>query len=154
VWRLFTPCLLHANIIHILFNLLWFMILGKLIEFRLGIARYLLLIVAVGIFSNTAQYLMSGAEFLGISGVLCGMIAFIWMRQRCAAWEGYELQPGTFAFFMFFILTMAAIQFLSFVLEFYNGTTLSVGIANTAHLSGALAGFILGRMKFFSWKVS
>lgn len=151
IWRLFTPALLHANIIHILFNMIWLVVLGKQLESRLGGGRYLLFVLITGVFSNTAQYIMSGANFIGISGVLCAMFAFIWMRQRYAAWEGYHLQPGTIAFLGFFIGAMLAIQIVSFVMELYWHVSISPGIANTAHFSGVLSGLILGRMKFFAW---
>lgn len=154
VWRLFTPCLLHADILHLLFNMLWLAILGRQMEFRLGKPRYLLFIVAVAIVSNTAQYLMGGANFLGFSGVITGMLAFIWVRRRSAAWEGYQLQPGTIGFITFFILLMFAIQLASFIAEYYYGYLLAPSIANTAHLTGALVGYLLGKMRFFSWKMS
>ena len=151
-WRLFTPCILHANLFHILFNMIWLVILGKQIEVRLGGFRYILFILVTGIFSNTVQYFISGANFVGISGVLTAMFAFIWMRQRVAAWEGYPLQYATITFIAFFILAMAGLQLTSFFLEVYYNTSISPGIANTAHLSGALMGAILGRLKFFSWR--
>ncbi|MCB1148667.1 MAG: rhomboid family intramembrane serine protease, partial [Chlamydiia bacterium] len=91
VWRLFTPALLHANIFHLFFNMLWLLVLGRQMEDRLGKGRYILFILLTGIFSNTCQYLMSGSNFLGISGVLAGMLAYIWVRQRKAPWEGYLL---------------------------------------------------------------
>ena len=36
VWRIFTPALLHLDLLHIFFNILWFVLLGNQIEFRLG----------------------------------------------------------------------------------------------------------------------
>ena len=80
IWRLFTPALLHFDLLHIFFNLIWFILLGNQIEFRIGWKRYLLFILATGIISNTAQYLMSGPFFMGLSGIVVGMAAFIWAR--------------------------------------------------------------------------
>ena len=152
VWRLFTPCLLHNDILHILFNMIWLVILGKQIEQRLSISRYVILTLILGIFSNTCQYLMSGANFIGFSGVLCGLLTFIWIRQKVAAWEGYPLQKATITFMMFFIFSMFTLQLISFYLEFNKQISISPGIANTAHLTGATMGAILGRLPFFSWK--
>jgi GlpG protein len=154
IWRLFTPCLLHADILHLIFNMLWLAVLGRQMEFRLGKMRYLLFIVTVGVLSNTAQYLMGGPNFLGFSGILTGMLAFVWVRRRHAAWEGYQLQPGTLGFIAFFILLMFAIQLTSFIAEYYFGYLIAPSIANTAHLSGALIGYLLGKIRFFSWKMS
>ncbi len=152
IWRLFTPCLMHNDILHILFNMLWLFVLGKQIEQRLSPRRYLLMILLAGVFSNTCQYLMSGPDFLGFSGVLCAMLTFIWVRQRIAPWEGYPLEKSTITFMMAFIFIMSAIQVSSFYLESYYQMSVSPGIANTAHLSGAFIGACLGRLPFFTWK--
>jgi GlpG protein len=152
VWRLFSPCLLHGDLFHLLFNMLWLIVLGKQIEQRLQPWRYALFILFIGIFSNTAQYLISGPNFIGFSGVICGMLAFIWVRQQRAAWEGYQLDRLTLIFMLIFILGMAFIQLLSFVLEKSFQLGFTPGLANTAHLAGGLIGLILGRLSFFSWR--
>lgn len=152
IWRAFTPCLLHSDLLHLFFNMIWLVILGKQMEKRMGWWKYLLFALITGVLSNTAQYLMSGSNFIGFSGILCAMLTFIWMRQKRAAWEGYLLQGTTMAFMMFFILTMFMIQIASFYLEAFQETTISPGIANTAHLTGAFLGVILGRSDFFSLK--
>ncbi len=150
VWRLFTPCLLHADIFHLVFNMIWLIVIGKQMEKRLGMARYFLFILLAAIFSNTAQYLMSGPNFIGFSGILCAMVVFVWVRQHKAPWEGYFMQPATFAFFAFFVLLMFGLQLFSFLLEVSLDKVLSANVANTAHLSGALIGYLLGRLNYFS----
>lgn len=152
VWRLFTPCLMHNDILHILFNMLWLMVLGRQLEQRLKPRRYLLFILLVGIISNTAQYLMTSFNFLGFSGVLFGMLTFIWMRQRIAPWEGYPLEKSTINFMMLFLLALVLIQITSLYLETYHQLSISPAIANTAHLTGAAMGLLLGRLPFFAWK--
>lgn len=154
IWRLFSPCLLHYDIFHLFFNMIWLLVLGRQMENKLGIGRYLLFILFTGIFSNIAQYLMGGANFLGFSGVLCAMLTFMWMRQRKAAWEGYQLQSSTFGFMAIFILAMFAIQVGSFIIEIYTNTSITPGIANTAHLAGGSLGFLLGSLSFFQLKIT
>lgn len=148
IWRLWTPALLHSDLLHIVFNMLWLVVLGRQMELRLGIWRYLLFCLIVGAFSNTLQYLMSGPNFIGFSGILCGMLAYIWIRQKRAPWEGYQLQKGTLLFLSIFILAMLGLQLLSFMDEIYWHQGITTGIANTAHFSGAFAGFVLGRLGF------
>lgn len=151
VWRLFSPALLHQDIFHLLFNMFWLVILGKQMELRLGPGRYLGFLFAAAFFSNLCQYFMSGPNFLGFSGVVCAMITFIWMRQKYAPWEGYDLQRSTFGVIILFILFMASLQVFSFVASIL-GTEISMpSIANTAHLSGAFIGLVLGRLPVFSW---
>lgn len=152
VWRLFTPCLLHGNLLHILFNMLWLILLGKQLEERLDARRYMLLILLTGIFSNTCQYLMGGPNFVGFSGVICGMVAFIVVRQKIAPWEGYPLESSTSMFVVYFITILLAIQLVSFYLEINHNTSLATGIANSAHLSGAILGALLGFLPFFRKK--
>lgn len=152
IWRLFTPCLLHANLLHLFLNMLWLVYIGKIIETRLGTARYLLLILLTAIVSNTTQYLMSGPNFLGFSGVLCGMLAFSWGRQKMAPWEGYRLAPGTYSFIFITIMAMAAIQIISFFIKAYFHIDFFPSIANTAHISGGIAGYLLGRSNLMGIK--
>jgi len=151
-WRVLTPIFLHSDIFHLFFNMIWLIVLGKQMEEKLGPMRYILFIEITGVFSNTLQYLMSGPNFLGFSGVLCAMLMFIWMRQKRAAWEGYQLQSSTFTFIMVFIIAMFGIQLVSFFSEIFLQAAFSPGMGNTAHLSGAFAGALLGRMDFFAYQ--
>lgn len=150
IWRLLSPIFLHANLLHLFFNMLWLIVLGKQLELHMGIFRYGIFIVIAGIISNTGQYLAGGPNFLGFSGVLCAMLTFIWVRQRKAPWEGYRLDRGTIMFMLLYIIIMAAIQMLSFVLEKSMNVSFSPGLANMAHLTGALVGVVLGGCNFFS----
>jgi GlpG protein len=149
-WRLFSPILLHGDIFHILFNMIWLVVLGQQIEKRVGKIRYVLFILVAAAFSNTAQYLMSGPNFLGFSGVICAMLAFIWARQRTAPWEGYFLQNSTILFIALFVFAMFALQLTSFFFEIWYHTSLTPGIANTAHLAGAFIGYFMGRLRLFA----
>lgn len=151
LWRLFTPALLHLDIFHLLFNMLWLYVLGKQIELRIGVGRYLLFCLVVGIFSNIVQYLVSGPNFIGFSGILCGFFTFIWVRQKQAPWEGYRLDKSTIMMIGIFVGVLFLIQVASFVAEVYASTSIAPMIANAAHISGGIAGWVLGRNKFFAW---
>lgn len=150
IWRLFSPIVLHADILHLLFNMLWLYVLGKQIEEKAGPFKYVLFILIAAGLSNTAQYLMTGPNFLGFSGVLCAMLTFIWIRQRKAPWEGYQLQRSTFLFILIFIFGMFALQSLAFGLEVYTKHSVGVSIANTAHIAGLIIGLILGNLPTFA----
>lgn len=152
IWRLFSPALLHASIIHLLFNMLWLSALGTQIEVRLGAFRYLLFILVTAVLSNTAQYLMSGYNFLGFSGVITAMIGFVWARKKIAPWEGYLLQRSTLLFITVFIFGMAGLELLSFTLKATSDFTIPLSIANTAHVAGVLVGAAIGHVPFAQWK--
>jgi GlpG protein len=149
VWRLWTPCILHGGFLHIFFNVLWMLILSSQVETRLGWWRFSLFILVAGILSNTAQYLMSGPLFFGLSGIVCALLGFIWTRQRIAPWEGYQLNRPTIIFILIFLLGMGAIQLFAFISELSGGRTFETGIANTAHIAGLLVGIIAARIPIF-----
>lgn len=150
VWRLVTPALLHQNLLHLFFNMIWLVVLGKLMEERLGAMQFALFILITAVISNTSQYLMSGANFIGISGVITAMVGFIFARQQLAPWEGYNLNPGVLSFMFFFIAAMVGLQVTSFLLEIFLKESFIPGIANTAHVAGLISGYLLGLTPFFS----
>ncbi len=154
IWRFFTPCLLHRDFLHILFNMIWVWVLLKQIEARLSKWKICLLILCIGVISNTAQYLVSGPNFIGFSGVVVGLAGFIWMRQRKAPWEGYPLQKSTFLFLAFFVLAMLLLEIVLFSLKVFSVAEVTPVIANTAHIVGGLFGMLFGRLSFFARRAS
>lgn len=154
IWRLETPILLHGDILHLFFNMIWLLLIGVQLEGRIGSLRFLLFILIVGLISNVSQYLISGPAFIGFSGVICGMIFFIRKRQKIAPWEGYLMSQGTYTFILFFIGTLAALSFVAFFFDIFSLGSFPIRIANTAHIVGAITGYILGRFRFFAWQSS
>lgn len=150
VWRLITPVFLHANFLHILFNMAWLWVLGRQIENRLGVVRLGILSLLIGVISNVAQYLVSGPIFLGYSGIVVGMVGFIWVRQKKAPWEGYPLQRSVVIFILVFVLAMLGLEVFSMGLHFFHVTEAYVNIANTAHIVGGLSGMLLARVPYFA----
>lgn len=149
LWRFVTPIFLHGDILHILFNMLWLLVLGKQMEKRLSAGQYIFFIVVSAIFSNTCQYILSGPNFIGYSGVLCAMIVFVWMRQRYYPWEGYHLEKATINMITVFILGIFALQVVAFFLEAFANINFPVRIANTAHLAGGLIGYLFAQIKSY-----
>lgn len=148
-WRLFTPCLLHGGFLHILFNMAWAWILLRQVEERLPLWKLTLLIVIIGVVANIAQYMISGPYFLGFSGVVVGLVGFIWARQKAAPWEGYPLNKTTFIFILVFVLAMFALEIFSLMTAILAAKEISANIANTAHIIGGITGYLLGRIPFF-----
>ena len=149
IWRLITPVFLHGGLLHILFNMAWVWILCKQIEIRLNRFKFILLMLIIGIISNVAQYLVGGPYFVGFSGIVVGLVGFIWMRQRAAPWEGYPLERATIIFILIYIGAMLGLEIVSLLLKLFS-LNLSANIANTAHIVGGLVGMALGKLSFFS----
>ncbi|GAA4360171.1 rhomboid family intramembrane serine protease [Kangiella marina] len=146
VHRLVTPIFLHFMIgslpIHLIFNMMWLWDLGGSIEKERGPWYLLGLVLVIGIASNMAQYfaeyLMEGYVspryiFGGMSGVVYGLLGFIFMRRKFDPFFRVELHPGIMQFMMIWLV-------LGFVLN----STGMMGIANAAHLIGLVSGGALG----------
>lgn len=148
-WRLVSPIFLHGDIIHLLFNMLWLLLLAPQIENKIGIFRFLLLTLFSALGSNMTQYLMSGPAFIGFSGVICAYAGFLWMRIGRTPWEGYAVQPGTFSFLFWFIGVLCVISVASFAISALWHISVPMSIANAAHISGLLLGMFFGSLDYF-----
>lgn len=144
--RLITPIFLHFMIgslpIHLIFNMMWLWDLGGSIEKDRGPWYLLALVLIIGIASNMAQYfaqywmegyVSSHYIFGGMSGVVYGLLGFIFMRRKFDPFYRVPLHPGIMQFMLIWLV-------LGFVLN----STGMIGIANAAHLIGLVAGGALG----------
>ena len=127
VWRLITPIFIHFGLMHLIFNMMWVWDLGRLIEAKKGAQFYLCFILIVGVTSNLAQYLMTDyALFGGMSGVVYGLFAYVWIRGRVDRSFAAGLHKTT-----------VNMMLIWFVLCW---TGMLGNIANWAHTMGLLAG--------------
>jgi rhomboid protease GluP len=135
-WRLITSLFLHFGALHLAMNMfgLWF--LGPFVEFALGFRRFTLVYLLAGIGSMAmVMALSSAADFdsltVGASGCIMGLVGATgslmlrgWLRERAlAARRRLAL--------MVFIVSMEVL-FDSVVPH----------VSMTAHLSGAVIGFL------------
>jgi GlpG protein len=136
-WRVLTPILLHFGALHLIFNLLWWWTLGSLIERAQGTLQLALLTVGVALVSNAAQYHVDGPAFGGLSGVVYGLMGYLWVYGLLNPYAGFRLRPAIVNFMLLWM-----------VLGF---TGLIGPVANTAHLVGLLAGCAIGAV-FALWR--
>ena len=129
-WRLVTPMLLHFSLLHILFNLLWWADLGRLIERFQSSGQLLMVTLVTSSVANVAQFLTSGPAFGGLSGVVYGLLGYLWIYGRLNPGAGYALRREI----VIFMLAWMVICFVG----------LSDVVANAAHLAGLVSGCILG----------
>lgn len=129
-WRLVTPMLLHFSLLHILFNLLWWADLGRLIERFQSSGQLLMITLVTSAVSNVAQFLTSGPAFGGLSGVVYGLLGYLWIYGRINPAAGYALRKEI----VIFMLAWLVICFVG----------LSGVVANAAHLAGLVSGCVLG----------
>src|SRR2546422_297018 len=97
-WRLFTPVLVHATDmfwLHLIFNMMWLLNLGSMIEDRHGTGRLGWLIVLTAVASNLFQHWLMGPNFYGMSGVVYGLLGYVWVSGKLDPASGLFLQAQT-----------------------------------------------------------
>ena len=130
IWRLVTPIFLHGGALHLIFNMYWLYILGVQVEVLKGTVRFGLIVLAIAVISNLAQFFIGGSpNFYGMSGVVYGILGYIWIKQQYEPASGFQLQSFTF----FFLIIFMVIGFLGVI----------GGVANWAHLGGLLTGMAI-----------
>jgi membrane associated rhomboid family serine protease len=133
-WRLLTSALLHANFIHLAFNLYWFWMFGSIIEGKLGALRTAAIYLMLAFGSSAAEFAVFRGG-VGLSGVVYGQFALIWLLNRRDPRFGspndvIDYQTSAMMVFWFFLCIVLTV-------------TNIMPIANVAHGSGALLGYLL-----------
>ena len=132
-WRIVTAGFLHANFLHIAFNMFALYILGTLLEPGIGTPRFLgVYFVSLLAGSFGALLLTPDSTTVGASGAIFGLLgaAFVIARHR-----GIEQLASLLAFFV--VINMV----------FTFGVT---GISIGGHLGGLVAGALCGLLIAFS----
>lgn len=137
VWRIFTPAFVHFGFLHLLFNMMWLKDLGGLIENRKGSWFLIFLFLITAIPSNLGQFMVSGPSFGGMSGVVYGLLGYVWLKGKFDPHSRLALHKHI-------VIMMIAWFFLCL-------TGFMGNIANTAHGVGLVVGMIVGYLdaRFF-----
>ena len=144
-WRLITPTFLHFSMTHLVFNCLWIYILGQRIEKLDGLSVFLFIFILAGVLSNAGQFFWTQQYlFGGLSGSVYGLLGYCFIIELDGRHGRYGL-PEALYLFMFIWLLVGFTGVLSFF-GFGN-------VANTAHLVGMIAGFIIGLITKYSLKL-
>lgn len=142
IWRLVTPIFIHADFFHILFNMMWLYQFGRQIEEVKGSLHLLMIIIAIAIPSNMAFYYVAGPSFGGMSGVIYGLVFYMWISDRLRYPATFQVDPNLVQFFLIYYVICWVLSVMGF------------GVANTVHGVGALMGlvcafFVTGEHKVF-----
>ncbi len=134
IWRVLTPGFLHGDPLHLLLNMLALASLGRVTERLEGTGKYALIVLFVAICSHLLQGLtpprwFGSPNFVGISGVIMGLLGYLAAKTKLRPDLGFVLPPQAY------IMTA-----LILVLGFTQG----MNLANLAHVGGLLAGIAIG----------
>ena len=138
IWRLFTPMFIHFGPLHILFNMLWLRDLGSMIEARQSPGHLAILTLVIAACSNLAQFYVDGPDFGGMSGVVYGVLGYIWIRGRYDPGSGLYLHPTT--------VTLMILWFFAGLLR------IIPHVANTAHAVGLAIGMGWGYLSSLRYR--
>jgi len=128
IWRLITPIFIHMGVLHIVFNMLWLRDLGSMIEHRQSSLHLLILTLVIAACSNLGQYLNSGPIFGGMSGVVYGLLGYIWIRGKFDPASGLFLHPYNVVMMLVWYFA-CLFNFIPHVANTAHGVGLGIGIA-------------------------
>jgi len=135
IWRMVTPVFLHFRPLHLLFNLLTVIPLGRIVERSEGNWRYSLFLLAAAALPNLLQGMLppeyfGSPMFGGLSGIAFALFGFLWVKTSLKPSMGIYFQTSTVVLMLLWLVL---------------GFTGQVGpIANMAHLGGLIVGLAGG----------
>ncbi|KAK5102859.1 hypothetical protein LTS08_003661 [Lithohypha guttulata] len=131
-YRFITPIFLHAGIIHIGFNMLLQLTLGRDMEKAIGTVRFMIVYLSSGIFGFVlgGNFAAPAIASTGASGCLFGILALV-LLDIFYTWNERP-SPGKDLLWLLFDIV------ISFALG------LLPGLDNFSHIGGFLMGLVLG----------
>lgn len=139
LWQPLTYGFLHGSFGHLFFNMLTLFFLGPETERAMGSRHFLAMYLLSGVLGGLGWIWLSAdprSVCVGASGSIYGMLA--------AFATLYPRRQLTVLLFFIFPVTLMAWQLVAglAILEFFFAGNQASGIAHTAHLAGAFAGFL------------
>jgi membrane associated rhomboid family serine protease len=144
-WRLLTPILLHAGIIHLLCNVAVQLETGAFFEREWGSGKWLLIYLSSAVGSSCLSTIfMPGQISVGSSGSVCGLFGAKLSEVFCRICEarrtrqqriGHDVRMEQLKGIMCSVVIIALFSFIPYV-------------DWAAHLGGLLAGIVVGLMIF------
>jgi membrane associated rhomboid family serine protease len=131
-WMPLTYMFLHADLFHLLFNMLGLFFFGPRLEARLGSRHFLGLYLVSGLAGAALSALTPHALIIGASGAIFGVFfgfAHYWPRDQIYIWGILPVEAR---------VLVVAVTALSLWAGFSGGS----GVAHFAHLGGFVGGFL------------
>jgi GlpG protein len=122
-----------------LFNLTYWLIFATMIEKNNGSAKVLMLFVSIALISGIVQNFFSGPAFFGLSGVVYGVLGYVYVMSRFDRRQRYRLPGG----FIYMLLVGIAVGFIGPLVDLHFG--------NAAHISGLAVGILIALFDSQKW---
>ncbi|UTV27841.1 rhomboid family intramembrane serine protease GlpG [Photobacterium atrarenae] len=130
LWRFFSHALIHFSTLHLLFNCLWWWLLGGQLERHSGSTKLLQVFLISALISGFAQFWFHGSGFGGLSGVVYALLGYLWWMGWLVPERGLAI-PKPYVVFMLAWLVIGFAQ------------PMGMSIANQAHLFGLISGCVI-----------
>ncbi len=138
LWQFGTYIFLHGGIFHLLMNMLWLWMFGGDVENGLGRRKFLQLFLLGGVFAGLSYVIFAAFDpgfvpAVGASGALMAVVVVFTMRNP----------NQSVLLFMMIPMKMWHMMVMIIGIDLYYAVTNDAnGVANTAHLGGALFGYL------------
>lgn len=150
-WQWLTSIFMHANFLHLLFNMIALWAFGLVVEGKVGHFTFLCIFLGIGVTQSAIEQLLmcmyGVGGSLGASAAIFGIlgIAMVWApRNEFEVFYQFGFRMGTAE------VPIMMYGFLQFALEIFNVVMGQFGIsAGVLHLMGFALGFAVG----FVWLV-
>lgn len=132
-WTVITYQFLHANLWHLLFNMILLFFFGPRLELRLGSRHFIFFYLVSGIGGAVLSVFTPQVQIVGASGALFGVLlgfARYWPREKIWIWAIFPVEARVLVIFL-------AIFSVVVVVGGAGGN-----VAHLAHLGGFVAGWI------------
>lgn len=132
IWRLFLPIMLHANPLHIFFNMFFQMRIGFQMEKQFGKRKFCMCYLFAGFLGNLLSVAFDPMKLaVGASTSGFGLLG-VWLAEVMLTWELLgQSRPRIFLWFAFMVLSAIMMS------------TISPNVDFIGHFGGALAGWLI-----------
>ncbi|RPD40282.1 rhomboid family intramembrane serine protease [Chitinophaga barathri] len=135
-WRLVTSSFLHADVLHLFFNMYGIMVCGIYLEPLLGRWRFLLVYILCGIMASLSSlWWYDITPTLGASGAVFGLFGFILTLSLHHFLEPGERRALLTSIGLYIVLSFSTIF-------------LSTNFDHASHIGGLLAGMLLAQLLY------
>jgi membrane associated rhomboid family serine protease len=143
-WGLITSNFLHTEIWHIGFNLYWFWIFGKKIEFETSKLFFATFILTSALISSAAELSFADTTGIGLSGIGYSLFGFLFIKSKTTEQYRHFLDRATIIQFVIWLVLCVILT-----------QTNAWSIGNAAHIAGLFWGitvaYIAKFRKYIQW---